>query len=139
MTFPSGMSYKALRPHEKNALKEEFAQCELCGKPEGLVIDHCHTTDIVRGVLCGSCNLRIGWIESITYDWAKRAATYLGNQVRAKEILRIVQQRFERDNQKWISELAELEIRQRELVRQIEKSKQRSKEIEVHLKNESEL
>lgn len=41
-------------------------RCKICDKPEGesqlskFVVDHCHTTGDVRGILCGKCNTAIG-------------------------------------------------------------------------------
>lgn len=35
-------------------------RCEICGAYGDLHVDHCHTTNIVRGVLCMSCNTAIG-------------------------------------------------------------------------------
>lgn len=36
-------------------------RCAICGREGGApVTDHCHLTGIVRGFLCGSCNLREG-------------------------------------------------------------------------------
>jgi len=46
------------------------AVCEICGATESmvvgnisarLVIDHDHKTGRIRGILCHSCNLMIGW------------------------------------------------------------------------------
>jgi hypothetical protein len=46
----------------KEKLKElrEIKNCQLCGinlLDEHPHIDHCHTTDRIRGVLCGKCNV----------------------------------------------------------------------------------
>lgn len=35
-------------------------ECVICGDPGELVVDHCHSTNKVRGMLCGSCNLGLG-------------------------------------------------------------------------------
>jgi hypothetical protein len=35
-------------------------ECVICGDFGELVVDHCHTTNKVRGMLCGSCNLGLG-------------------------------------------------------------------------------
>ena len=42
---------------------EQDNKCLICGKPQEnkkLAIDHCHTTNKVRGLLCSRCNLGIG-------------------------------------------------------------------------------
>jgi hypothetical protein len=54
-------------------------QCQSCGDTVGidaLVVDHCHTSGVVRGLLCGPCNRAIGLMR----DEPKRlrsAARYL--------------------------------------------------------------
>lgn len=46
--------------------------CAICGEAETKVrqgrvsqlsIDHCHTTQVVRGLLCGNCNAGLGMFE----------------------------------------------------------------------------
>ena len=41
-------------------------QCESCGSEEdkiNLVIDHCHKTGNVRGLLCRRCNVALGHLD----------------------------------------------------------------------------
>ena len=40
--------------------------CAICGNPLPLrqaQLDHCHVTGMIRGVLCRSCNVKLGWYE----------------------------------------------------------------------------
>lgn len=46
-------------------LDSQNGVCAICEQPEPvpgrrLAVDHCHTTDIVRGLLCSTCNWLIG-------------------------------------------------------------------------------
>jgi hypothetical protein len=38
--------------------------CEICGSNYRKVIDHDHTTGEVRGCLCSTCNMKLGWYEN---------------------------------------------------------------------------
>lgn len=40
-------------------------------------VDHCHETGIVRGILCRTCNMQVGWFQRWP-DFHIAAATYLG-------------------------------------------------------------
>ncbi|MFD7957002.1 endonuclease domain-containing protein [Streptomyces ardesiacus] len=60
-------NYK-LTPKQFEALVEaQGNQCAMCGTPppEGkqLQVDHCHTTRIVRALLCQKCNIAVGFYE----------------------------------------------------------------------------
>ncbi len=56
--------------------------CGICGHPEtrknrqGLSLDHCHKTKIIRGALCGRCNSMIGFARD-SHELLERAAAYL--------------------------------------------------------------
>jgi len=61
-------------------LAEQGGVCALCGKvPEPPHLDHCHKTNLIRGVLCLQCNLRLGVYEAISdnAEWLARARMYL--------------------------------------------------------------
>jgi len=51
-------------------------ECEICGKTDRLIVDHCHTTGVIRGVLCGQCNTAIGLLND-TFEGVKKAYDYL--------------------------------------------------------------
>jgi hypothetical protein len=58
-----GISYEEY----KEKLAAQNYSCEICGsthveneRMKTLVVDHCHTTGKVRGLLCHSCNVALG-------------------------------------------------------------------------------
>ena len=54
------------------------AKCKICALTESLVIDHCHKTNKIRGIICKKCNTSIGGLLD---DWklVKKAYEYLFN------------------------------------------------------------
>lgn len=55
--------------------------CRICGNPpppeqRGLVVDHCHVTGVVRGLLCNNCNALLG-MAADDIDRLKAAIRYL--------------------------------------------------------------
>ena len=53
--------------------KQQDGKCKLCNKPVTMFerrkghsgyIDHCHSTNVVRGVLCHPCNTSLGYLEN---------------------------------------------------------------------------
>jgi hypothetical protein len=67
---------------------EEILQktnCDLCGRlfnrsKKEPKVDHCHTTGIVRGVLCSSCNTGLGLLGDNT-DSLIKAIKYLNKKI----------------------------------------------------------
>lgn len=55
-------------------LEAQGGVCPLCLEAKPLVVDHCHETEVVRGLLCRSCNSRLGAVEG---EWGNRANAYL--------------------------------------------------------------
>ena len=68
--------YKKKNPHKVkewglktkyNMTLEQYEQlgdcCALCSSTKELCVDHCHTTNQVRGLLCRKCNLALGHFE----------------------------------------------------------------------------
>jgi hypothetical protein len=51
--------------------------CVICGSETKLVVDHCHTTGKVRGLLCQLCNSVIGMARE-DIGVLKKAIKYLG-------------------------------------------------------------
>jgi hypothetical protein len=39
---------------------ETVKECVICGSKEELVVDHCHKTNTIRGMLCNHCNRGLG-------------------------------------------------------------------------------
>lgn len=41
-------------------IRDTVGRCEICSKPTHLTVDHTHSSGLVRGVLCTTCNTGIG-------------------------------------------------------------------------------
>ena len=57
--------------------------CAICGVNQSdlnirLIVDHNHTTGKVRGLLCTTCNVRVGWYESWYKKQKENLKNYLG-------------------------------------------------------------
>ena len=64
---------------------ERGGKCDICGKQNKLVVDHCHKSNEVRGLLCDRCNVAIGCLE----DDLKRirsAADYIERNLTKKGV-----------------------------------------------------
>lgn len=57
-------------------LLESNHSCSICQDTKNLVIDHCHKTNKVRGILCWSCNVALGHFKD-SKERLSNALTYL--------------------------------------------------------------
>lgn len=59
------LKYAEVPAVRSRILAEQKNVCALCGDPpETPCLDHCHSTGIVRGVLCRGCNALLGKLEN---------------------------------------------------------------------------
>ncbi|MFF2964278.1 endonuclease domain-containing protein [Streptomyces sp. NPDC057963] len=72
--------YKITLQQYRAMVKAQSGACAICGKTpdEGkrLAVDHCHTTGVVRALLCIRCNLNLGVYENHHRAAAEYLATY---------------------------------------------------------------
>ena len=65
-----------------NMFKKQNGCCKICTKPftgQRPCVDHCHTSNKVRGLLCGNCNKGLGhFFDNI--DNLENAINYLREQ-----------------------------------------------------------
>lgn len=55
---------------------KQGGKCKICKKARKLVVDHCHDTGKVRGLLCSPCNLGLGSFKDDP-DALREAASYI--------------------------------------------------------------
>ena len=60
--------------------EQQHGLCAICGQPprgnmNRLSVDHNHSTNTVRGLLCITCNRTIGYLENA--EWRAKADAYL--------------------------------------------------------------
>lgn len=80
-------SYKSKLKREYNLDLDEYFEmhnkqnslCALCEEEKPLQVDHCHTTGIVRGLLCRDCNVAIGFMKDSPH-LLRKAANYVEKQ-----------------------------------------------------------
>lgn len=73
--------YGMTSPEREDLLTEQGRQCLLCSSTIGFnsgprnnssaVIDHCHATGDIRGILCHKCNSFLGYVETSSIDLDK--------------------------------------------------------------------
>ena len=59
--------YKLTIEEHEQLIKNAQGKCAICGRvSDKLVIDHCHKTDKIRGLLCFACNTGLGLFQDNT-------------------------------------------------------------------------
>lgn len=53
-------SMYGLTPEDREKMPKS---CEICNSSGSLHIDHCHSSGVVRGILCKNCNIALGLIK----------------------------------------------------------------------------
>jgi hypothetical protein len=64
--------------HQQRLLREaQRFRCAICrAQPPRLIVDHCHVSGYVRGLLCQACNQAIGFFRDQP-DTMRAAAAYV--------------------------------------------------------------
>lgn len=78
--------YKLTPEKYQELLEDQNGNCAICTKVADarstkqrlMMVDHCHTHGHVRGLLCISCNTRLGGLEDAS--WFQRAQDYLNRR-----------------------------------------------------------
>lgn len=60
----------------KGLAESQMFLCAICLEERPLAVDHCHTTGVVRGLLCKKCNSVLGYMDDDP-ERLRRAAAYL--------------------------------------------------------------
>ena len=67
-------------------IEKQNGVCAICGKVETrqnqwgitpLCVDHCHSSGLVRGLLCSNCNKNVGVLETWNIAYKKNIQKYL--------------------------------------------------------------
>ena len=61
------VKYNMTREDRQNLIDQQNGQCAICGyffkSEKHTHIDHCHTTNKIRGILCSYCNVALGLLK----------------------------------------------------------------------------
>lgn len=68
--------YGLTEEHVSQMIRAQGSRCLICLAVANLVVDHCHKTGIVRGLLCARCNMALGMFKDDP-DIISRAVSYL--------------------------------------------------------------
>ena len=80
------LSYNLSEDEYQALLKKQDNCCAVCGvefdgsgrSKTAPVVDHCHATKVVRGILCGRCNKAEGWLSKTPKEVLRRLLEYAG-------------------------------------------------------------
>ena len=74
------VKYNMTREDRSELIEKQNGQCAICGyffkSEKHTHIDHCHTTNKIRGILCTHCNVAIGLLKDST-EILENAIKYL--------------------------------------------------------------
>ena len=75
------MKYGITREEYFDILNKQGNKCAICGKPQeehsrNFALDHNHTTNKVRGIVCDGCNYGIGFLEKYFEIYVKYLKEY---------------------------------------------------------------
>ncbi len=59
-----------------NSLRDTIKQCQICEGTFKLSVDHCHSSNKIRGIICNQCNLALGMFKDNSARFRK-AADYI--------------------------------------------------------------
>jgi hypothetical protein len=66
-----------LEPDDYERMREaQNGRCAVCKEEAKLVVDHCHDSLVVRGLLCGPCNTGLGMFRD-NAGFMREAANYV--------------------------------------------------------------
>ncbi len=60
----------------KTLVENRTGMCKICSNVAPLVVDHCHTTGLVRGLICSPCNSVLGYSKD-NINTLKESIKYL--------------------------------------------------------------
>lgn len=59
-------SYRLTQEQAEQLVENRVGPCAICTEVKPLVVDHCHTTGDVRGLVCSACNSVLGYAKDNT-------------------------------------------------------------------------
>lgn len=57
--------YGLTKEQHLEMFSRQNGKCKICNRIKPLVVDHCHETGKVRGLLCDRCNLLMGYVDQV--------------------------------------------------------------------------